>query len=456
MSLIPSPVVSPCSSLVGLPWHPTSAAGQTHPTELRTRRNVLPLLLSHLTGSLNSRHAACAFLEAGWLAECHHTLAWNAPPWLTRLLPSGLRAVCQRRAFSELPAAKLNAHPWPELARLAFRNLNLPWLGPHLRNRYRIEAVNRRFDSAVAYRVAHSSGLSGVYSYFDTSLHTFREARRIGLRTFYELPTPYWRLVERILASEHRRFQNSAWAATLPSCETIAEAGIHRDEELQLADIVIVPSPFVRDSLALAPSFKGEIIVVPYGCPEPTHEKSPHQSQEPLKLLFVGTLSQSKGLADLLEAVLPLGDQVKLTLAGSFPSLGASNLKSQISERPIRQLGQIPHHTLMAELRHHDLLILPTLYEGLSLAVLEAMSQGLPVLTTTHSGFQGIVEGGKQMLLIPPGDPNSLRMSLQELLNHRESLFRLAAAGLEWARGNTWSVYRQKLRTALAPFQPQA
>ena len=397
------------------------------------------------------------------MAECHHTLAWNAPPWLTRFLPSGLRAVCQRRAFPELPAAKLNAHPWPELARLAFRNLNLPGLGPHLRHRYRIEAVNRRFDSAVAYRVAHSSGLSGVYSYFDTSLHTFREARRLGLRTFYELPTPYWRLVERILASEHHRFQNSAWAATLPSCETIAEAGIRRDEELQLADIVIVPSPFVRDSLALAPSFKGEIIVVPYGCPEPTHEKSQHQNQEPrtknqepLKLLFVGTLSQSKGLADLLEAVSPLGDQVKLTLAGSFTSLGGSNLKSQISNRPIRQLGQIPHHALMAELRHHDLLVLPTMYEGLSLAVLEAMSQGVPVLTTTHSGFQGIVEGGKQMLLIPPGDPSSLRVSLQELLNHRESLFRLAAAGLEWARGHTWSVYRQILRNALAPHLPQA
>jgi len=410
------------------------------------------LLLSHLTGTANSRQAALALHEAGWLSECHHTLAWSHLPRLGGLLPHNLISHLQKRSFPDLPPEKVHSHPWPELARLAFRSVNIPVIGNTLRHCFDIQNSNRKFDAAVARRLPQIPDLTAVYSYFDTSLHTFRAAKKLGLRTLYELPTPYWKSVAKICDAERTRLP--LWSSTLPSTESLSAIAVQRDEELQLADLIIVPSHFVRESLELAPPFQGKVHVVPYGCPEPmaappTLNREPRtENREPLKLLFVGTLSQSKGLADLLEAIVPLGNQVCLTLAGSSP-FPLSPIPSSV-----RQLGQLPHAALLAELPKHDLMVLPTLYEGLSLSLLEAMSAGLPVLTTTHSGLKGLVENGRQVLMVEPRSPDQLRGQIQHLLQHPEDRERLSKEGLHWAKAHGWKNYREGLRRAIEMHHP--
>lgn len=412
----------------------------------------LKLLLSHVTGSANSRQAALAFHEVHQLAECHHTLAWTEPPIRGDFWPSSLRSQIERRCFSELPREKLKSHPWREIIRLASRTHRFPILSNWLRRRYDIQSVNRHFDEAVARRLSQIPDLTAVYGYFDTSLHTFRAAKKRGLRTLYELPTPYWKSVAKICDAERARLP--LWSSTLPSTESLSATAEQRDEELQLADLVIVPSHFVRESLELAPPFKAKVRVVPYGCPEPlaappTLNREPRTAnREPLKLLFVGTLSQSKGLADLLEAIVPLGNQVCLTLAGSSP-FPLSQIPSSV-----RQLGQLPHAALLAELPKHDLMVLPTLYEGLSLSLLEAMSAGLPVLTTAHSGLKGLVENGRQVVMVEPRSPDELRGQLQRLLEHPEDRERLSQEGLHWAKAHGWKHYREDLRSAIEMHAP--
>ncbi len=412
------------------------------------------MLLSHLTGSLNSRQAALAFAEAGWLKELHHTLAWTAmPPW-TKALPRSLRAQIGKRRFDSELAPYLYRHPLPEWGRLLAARLPLLPLS----SIFSIRVSNNRFDRAVARRLRRRScSFQSVYGYFDTSLHTFREAQKQGLCRIYELPTPYWRTVDRMVETESIR--RPEWAATLPSRAALAACTFQRDEELRLADLVIVPSPFVRDSLQEAPTFKAQVIVVPYGCPEPTpaqptRNKEPKpKNPEPLKLLFVGTLSQSKGLADLLDAILPLGDRVQLTLAGSAVVPGLPHLKAQTAnlKSPVRFLGQLPHADLLAELPKHDLLVLPTLYEGLSLSLLEAMSQGLPVLSTTHCGLMGLIENNRHACLVPPAAPETLHAQILHLIEHPERRAEIAHAGCDWASKHSWTRYRQDLCMALKP-----
>jgi alpha-maltose-1-phosphate synthase len=347
----------------------------------------------------------------------------------------------------------LRTHPWPEIIRLVSRSNRIPILANWLRKRFDIAHLNQGFDAAVARRLPHAPGLKAVYGYFDTSLKTFRAAKRLGLTTIYELPTPYWRFTQKLIHLERTRQGVSPWAATLPSEGAFENTSASRDEELQLADIVIVPSQLVRASLELAPPFKAKVHIVPYGCPEPTtpqltqNNEPRTENREPLKLLFVGTLSQSKGLADLLEAIAALGDQVQLTLAGSSPS------PSPISHLPssVRQLGQLPHASLLAELPKHDLLVLPTLYEGLSLSILEAMSAGLPVLTTTHSGMIGLIENGTHAILVPPSDPDTLRTQIQSLINNPIQLNALSQAAFAWAASHSWTHYRQSLISHLSP-----
>ncbi len=410
------------------------------------------VLLSHLTGNQNSRQAALALCEAGWLAEVHHTLAWAKLPLWTRFLPPNFLHQLEKRCFPKQLEPFLHDHPLPEWGRLVAMRAPSSLLRKILSRFFSIPASNRRFDLAVARRLqTNPSRFRGVYGYFDTSLHTFRAAHRQKLPCVYELPTPYWRTVNRLMDAERGR--RPEWAGTLPSKASLAASAAHRDEELRLADVVLVPSGFVKDSLAEAPSFDAPVIVVPYGCPEgdiSTLEHEASKNSEPLRLLFAGTLSQSKGLADLLEAILPLGNRVSLLLAGNPTEVVAEMLRPLYPR--VKLTGQLPHALLLEEMKKHDLLVMPTFYEGLSLVLLEAMSQGLPVLTTFNSGLDGLVDNGRHVLLVPPGDAEALRVEIIRLIEHPQERTNLAANALKWSRENDWAVYRSALRTVIQPW----
>jgi glycosyltransferase involved in cell wall biosynthesis len=81
-----------------------------------------------------------------------------------------------------------------------------------------------------------------------------------------------------------------------------------------------------------------------------------------------------------------------------------------------------------------DLFVLPSLYEGFGIAILEAMAAGRPVVATAVGGIPEVVVHGETGLLVPPGDPVALADALHELLAHPERARALGARGRERAR----------------------
>jgi glycosyltransferase involved in cell wall biosynthesis len=218
-----------------------------------------------------------------------------------------------------------------------------------------------------------------------------------------------------------------------------------RDAELALADVVIVPSTFVRDSLALAPQPPRDIQVMPYGCPEPDVVAAHwRDASKPLKLLYVGTLGQGKGLADIDACLRLLSFPVDLTLIGSRQN-GAScaALDSMLSRH--RWLSGLSREQVMAEMREHDLLVLPTHYEGMALVVGEALSCGLPVITTTKAGAEPLIESQNSGFILPEGDAGALAAQIGVLHDHRDMLASLRQSALVSAIENNWGLYRKNL-----------
>ena len=80
-------------------------------------------------------------------------------------------------------------------------------------------------------------------------------------------------------------------------------------------------------------------------------------------------------------------------------------------------------------LSHASLLVLPSLAEGISLSVLEAMAQGLPVVATNVGGNPEVVADGQTGLLVPPGDPTQLARAIVEIWKNPELGRRMGAAG---------------------------
>ncbi|WP_395739488.1 glycosyltransferase family 4 protein [Prosthecobacter sp.] len=412
----------------------------------------MQVLISHLTGNPNSSVAALALAEAGYLAAFHTTIV--IPGWLRRwAVRLGLKhGMWDRRIFPEEVQPFLHSHPMHELLRLACRGSS--WLRKSRfgRRQGSLEMVLGRFDLAVARVVRRSQGLQAVYAYMDAAEHTFLTTRQSGIRAIYELPTPYWRFTRDIVTAEATRLPE--WAQTLPDMDENSETMKRRDRELQLADLVIVPSELVRESLRLAPPFKATVHVVPYGCPEFAYSDNlrylAKQQPSALRVLYVGSLNQGKGLAYLAEAMTGLEDVAKLTVIGSRTSVESCVGLDRLLSAANRYRTGLSHGEVLAEMRRHDVLVLPTLYEGLALVLLEAMACGLTVITTPHSGIDGLIEDGKEGFLVPIRNAAAIHNCLRQLAEDSSRLQTMQLAALTWSRAHSWRRYRELLLDVIA------
>ena len=145
-------------------------------------------------------------------------------------------------------------------------------------------------------------------------------------------------------------------------------------------------------------------------------------------VLTTARLDPQKGLNHLLAAAACVPDAVFL-LAGDGPQRGALEAESRrlgIAERVVF-LG---HRRDVPELlRCCDLFVLPSLFEGLPVSVLEAMAAARPVIATAIGGTDEAVVHGETGLLVPPGDSVALATAIKLVLTDRGLADHLAMAG---------------------------
>src|SRR5688572_10140490 len=246
-------------------------------------------------GNQNMRHTALALAEAGALAEAWTCLSFDPFGLLAGLLPRRLRTQAERRAFPPAVRHRLRSHPWREAARLACQRFG--WRKPlqHEHGWCSIDAVCHDLDRRVAARLPRLDGLTGVYAYEDAAEVTFNAAGRLGLRRVYDLPIGYWRVFAGICSEEEQR--EPEWAGTLVG-NLDSEAKLARkDREIAAADHLVVASSFTRATLARYPAHLPPISVVPYGAPEVHDGPRTWSTSGPLRVLYVGSLSQRKGVS---------------------------------------------------------------------------------------------------------------------------------------------------------------
>ena len=137
-------------------------------------------------------------------------------------------------------------------------------------------------------------------------------------------------------------------------------------------------------------------------------------------LITVATLKPQKGHTHLIEAA-------KVIVANDANAhllfVGDGELRSDL-EKQARSSGVSDHiHFLGSRRDVHELLvasdlfILPSLFEGLSMALLESMAAGVPVVATAVSGTTTVVDNDRVGTLVPPADPNALAEATLELLS---------------------------------------
>jgi glycosyltransferase involved in cell wall biosynthesis len=107
--------------------------------------------------------------------------------------------------------------------------------------------------------------------------------------------------------------------------------------------------------------------------------------------------------------------------------------------RDVVQLGTVPDAELPAWYAAADVLAFPSTKEGWGLAVLEAMSAGLPVVTSDLPVFLEYLRPGRDALVVPVDDPGALSRALAAVLDSPGLAAELRAAGLALSRTFTWA-----------------
>jgi glycosyltransferase-like protein len=169
-------------------------------------------------------------------------------------------------------------------------------------------------------------------------------------------------------------------------------------------------------------------------------------------ILSVGGIEPRKGSDTLVRALAALResgrDPVLAVVGGhSFQDYRAyaDRVLAMIPElglrpgRDVIQLGTVPDAELPAWYAAADVLAFPSTKEGWGLAVLEAMSAGLPVVTSDLPVFLEYLRPGRDALVVPVGDAAALARALAAVLDDPALAARLRAAGLALSRRFTWA-----------------
>ncbi|WP_137702269.1 exopolysaccharide biosynthesis GT4 family glycosyltransferase EpsE [Marimonas lutisalis] len=166
---------------------------------------------------------------------------------------------------------------------------------------------------------------------------------------------------------------------------------------------------------------------------------APPQPGGPLRIFSCGRLNVVKGHQDLMQAVRHLRDagiDARLEIAGEDDA-GGDGFHVEL-QADLERLGLGEHATLLGaidagavreRLQHAHLFVLASWHEPLGVAYMEAMSMGVPTIGTDAGGVPELITPGRDGILVPPKDPETLAGAIGELASDPERLTALSAAG---------------------------
>jgi glycosyltransferase involved in cell wall biosynthesis len=286
-----------------------------------------------------------------------------------------------------------------------------------------------------------------VHAYEDCSLWQFQEAKRLGKACIYDMPIGFYLAWEKTQAQLARQFIDWLPTGGLPANRHARPQ--QKREEMELADIVLVPSTFVAETVrAFYPNKALEL--APYGVDlEFWTPGARSGGSETLRFIYAGQISLRKGIPVLLEAWEKAAlRSAELQLVGSW---NLSDSKKASLPRGVTHVSALSSEALRDHYRRADVFVFPSFFEGLALVLLEAMACGLPAIASSATGGADVLTEASGRLL-PVGDLDALVHSLRWFNQNRSRLPAMGNAARKRAEECTWDRYRRAVTEATSAF----
>ena len=403
------------------------------------------VLFVHAMGNQNSRHALYGLKKNNLLQSFHTSIACFKGSLLYSLSKISFFKDFRRREFDKIVRKETNTYPLYESMRM---------LNRYLKGIFNVSAddVFHFVDKKVALYIGHHrSELSAVYSSDEGAFYSFNKAKEYGIKCLFDLPIIHWRTYQRLLEDE--KIKNPEWSTILGVYNDSKEKLARKDKELMLADKIYVASNFTKQSILqdFPYKLKADIEVIPYGFPEVNiNRKYVSVENRKLKFLYVGRLSQSKGISYLFDSIGSFIDEIELTIVGSGDLENCRILKEQISK--YNYIPYLTHDKVLSIMAESDIFIFPSLFEGFGMVITESMSQGTPVITTTRTCGRDFIKDGENCWLVEPGSSEQLKSKIQYILSNKHKLLEISKNAMKTASERPWSVYEKELSESVNRF----
>jgi len=401
------------------------------------------VLLAH-PGTQHSHRLARELERHGLLGEFWTGLAFH-DAGAAAALARGLGALpglggLDSRIVHGVPGARLHSLPIGELRAL--------WrLRRGAESHAVLHARNEKFQQAVP---EASLARCGAAIGFDTSGWILAErCRRIGRPFYLDRSIAHPAALARIMRNLELKYPD--WAGP----RTTRPAGLILAEQIEhdLAHRIVVGGSFARDTLVAEGIDPAKIRVNPYGVDWDRFAVpgDPASAGRPPRFLFAGSVTARKGVPALLDAWRALAPRdAELWLAGN---VGARERALLPSLPGLRVLGQVPHAAMAGVYAQCDALVLPSLFEGFGLVILEALAAGLPVISTPHTGAADLAAGEPICSLVEAGSVEGLVRAMRRYLEAPPARSAVSAAAAALRGTFSWQAYGDRwaalLREAL-------
>lgn len=394
---------------------------------------------------VGSSYKAARALEAQGLLARFYTPAYARPfPRALRGLERGLQMIPAFRAFQArrgapgVPPSKIRSYVVPELAHRMVRRV---W--------GRIESPSLYVSSGMfAHSVAadlrrHRGAIDAFHGYAGSSLPAFRACSELGIVKVLDQHEAHHEEVRRILAREVAEVPGALdsipyWPPHEPYLERL-------QKENDLADHHLVLSSYAKRTFVEAGIPEKRIHVVPLGI-DAARFKPASRPREPgrgSRTLFVGTISQRKGISYLLAAFRETrseGDE--LLLAGNV--LGSGAILDGAGPG-VRRLGFVDAGALVDLYRNADVLVLPSICESYGQVVIEAMACGVPVIVSDHTVGSDVVRDGVDGFVVAARDAGVIADRIALLRNDPDLARSMGKAAADRAQQFTQDDYNARL-----------
>ena len=410
-------------------------------------------------GARDAYQVAVALSQAGLLDTLVTDLYWPAErPWANRLsglLPAALRASLLQRHQPDLPSSSVHASSLSGIVSFALDKLpRVPFPWRQRATRWADASLGKRAGQLATSHNAHLLS----YSYY--GYHAFHHYSRPGL--LFQLH-PHPASVRRILEAELQAHPDCAGSLRKEWELSLAPDDFARlIQETNMASGFLAASSFTKRTLVENGARPESITVVPYGVDSRRFSPPAERARDlnrPLRLLFVGTINQRKGIKYLLEALRLLnarsakGRHVHLTVCGRV--VDRLELFEAFAET-VDVRPSVSFADLLAAYREADLFVFPSVAEGFAQVLLESLACGLPILSTTHTAAPDLIEHGVQGFVVDPRRPDLLAERIEWTLSHRGQLWDMRQAARERATEFSLERFRTGVASAVRAFQQQS